>query len=142
MENSIFDPNTKLAAVYYNGGKPPHLFRIRTDVILSGLKGQLNQIKCQLNYRDIQRMDGVEYRRPSTDSARSVRFSRMKLVNNDDVSVMFSIFGQYNTKGSIDLDASLVKSVEQIQKCLIRPRNYEEIRVLLDALHEDINLVD
>jgi len=24
MEISVIDPNTKLAAVYYNGGKPPH----------------------------------------------------------------------------------------------------------------------
>jgi len=25
METTVFDPNTKLAAIYYNGGKPPHL---------------------------------------------------------------------------------------------------------------------
>ena len=69
MENSAFDPNTKLAAVYYNGGKPPHLFRISIDVTLSGLKGQLNQSRTQ------RRVDGVEYRRLSTDSAGSVQFS-------------------------------------------------------------------
>ena len=44
MENVVFNLNTKLAAAYYNGGKLPHLFRIHTDVTLSGLKGQLNQI--------------------------------------------------------------------------------------------------
>jgi len=49
MENSIIDPNTKLAAVYYNGGKPPHLFKIRTDITLSWLKDQLDQINRQLN---------------------------------------------------------------------------------------------
>ncbi|AES98327.1 hypothetical protein MTR_5g067090 [Medicago truncatula] len=42
MENSIFDLNTKLATVYYNGGKPPHLFRISTNVTLSGLKGKFD----------------------------------------------------------------------------------------------------
>ena len=31
--------------------KPPHLLKIHTDVTLSGLKGQLDQIKRQLNYR-------------------------------------------------------------------------------------------
>jgi len=63
-------------------------------------------------------------------------------MNDDDVRTMFSIFGQYNTRRPIELDASLVKSVEQIKKSLIRPMNYEEIRALLDAPHEDINLVD
>jgi len=59
MENYVFDPNTKLAAVYYNGGKPPDLFRIPTDVTLSGLKSQLNQINLELNYREAQRVDGT-----------------------------------------------------------------------------------
>jgi len=52
MENTVFNPNTMLVAVYYNGGQPPHLFRIPTDVTLSGLKSQLNQINLKLNYRD------------------------------------------------------------------------------------------
>ncbi|KEH17067.1 hypothetical protein MTR_0048s0230 [Medicago truncatula] len=50
MENSVFDPNIKLAAVHYNGGKPPHVFRIPSDGTLSELKGQFNQIKFELNY--------------------------------------------------------------------------------------------
>ena len=28
MEFPSFDPNTKLTAVYYNSGTPPHLFRM------------------------------------------------------------------------------------------------------------------
>jgi len=35
MEFPDFDPNTKLEAIYYNSGTPPHLFRIRNDVTLS-----------------------------------------------------------------------------------------------------------
>ena len=93
MQNSVFDPNTKLAAIYYNGGKPPHLFRIPTDVTLFGLKSQLNQINLELNYRDTRRVDGVEYQCPSIDSAGSVRFTWMKLMKDNDVRTMFSIFG-------------------------------------------------
>jgi hypothetical protein len=52
MEFPSFDPNTKLAGVYYNGGKPPHMFRIRNDVTLSGMKDHLDQINRQLNHRD------------------------------------------------------------------------------------------
>jgi len=61
MENSVFDLKTKLVAVYYNGGKLPHMFRIHIDVTLSGLKDQLDQINRQLNYIDTEMVDGVEY---------------------------------------------------------------------------------
>jgi len=61
MEFCGFDPNAKLAAVYYKGGTSPHLFRIRNDVTLSGLKGEMDQINRQLNHRDTRRVVGVEY---------------------------------------------------------------------------------
>ena len=137
MEFPGFDPNTKLAAVYYNGGTPPHLFRIRDDVTLSGLKDELDQINRQLNHRDTRRVVGVEYRCPLSDSAGSLRFSRMKLTNDGDVRTMFFVFGQHITRGPIELDASLVRSTEQILKSLHRSRNYEEIRALLEGPEEE-----
>ena len=107
-----FGPNTKLAAVYYNGGKPPHLCRIRNDVTLYGLKDELDQINRQLNHKDTRRVVSVEYRCPLSDLVSSLRLSRMKLTNDDDVRTMFSIFGQCNTRGPIELDASLVRSAK------------------------------
>ncbi|KEH41173.1 hypothetical protein MTR_1g046190 [Medicago truncatula] len=91
MEFPGFDPNTKLVGVYYNGETPPHLFRICNDVTLSGLKGELDQINRQINHRDTRRVVGVEYRSPLTESSGSLRFSRMKLTNDDDVRTMFSV---------------------------------------------------
>ncbi|KEH37630.1 hypothetical protein MTR_2g043540 [Medicago truncatula] len=61
MEFPDFDPNTKIAAVYYNGGKPPNLFRICDDVTLSGMKDELDQINRQLNHKDRRRVVDVEY---------------------------------------------------------------------------------
>jgi len=61
LEFPSFDSNTKLAAVYYNGGTPPHLFRIHNDVTLSGLKDELDQINRQLSHRDTRRVVGVDY---------------------------------------------------------------------------------
>jgi len=142
MENSLFNSNTKLVVVYYNGGKSPHQFRIHIDVTLFGLKSQLNEINLELNHRDTRRVDDVEYQCPSTDSSSSLRFNRMKLTNDDGVRTMFSIFCQYSTRGPIELDASLVRSVEEIRKSLFRSRNYEEIRALLDAQDEEISLDD
>jgi len=137
MEFHGFDLNTKLAVVYYNGGTPPHLFRIRNDVTLSGLKDELDQINRQLNHRDTRRVVGVDYRCPLSDSTRSLCLSRMKLTNDDDVRTMFSVFAQHSTRGPIELDASLVRSAEQILKSLHRPRNYEEIKALLEGLEEE-----
>jgi len=121
MENFVVDLNPKLAGIYYNGGKPPQLFRIQTDVTPSGLKSQLDQINRQLNHRDTRRVDGVEYRRPSTDSAGSLWFSRMKLMNNNDVRTMFSIFGEYNTREPIKLDASFVRILNKFRKVCSGP---------------------
>jgi len=140
MKIYIIDLNTKLVVVYYNGGKPQHLFRIHIYVNLFGLKDRLDQTNRQLNHKDTRRVDGVEYRHQSTDSSGTVRFSRMKLNNDDDVRTMFSIFGQYGTKGPIELDTLLVWYVEQIHKSLIRPINYKEIGALLDESEEDISL--
>ena len=142
MELPGFDPNTKLAAVYYNGGTPPHLFRIRNDVTLSGLKDELDQINRQLNHRDTMRVVGVEYRCPLSDSAGSLCFSQMKLTNDDDVRTMFSVFAQHSTRGLIELDTLLVRSDEQILKSLHRPRNYEEIRALLEGSEEEVVSLD
>jgi hypothetical protein len=94
MDTSIIDLNTKLIAVYYNKGKPPHMFKVWNDFMLFRLKDQLNQI----NHKDTSRVDDVEYRRPLTDSTGIVQFTEMKLRNDDDVRTMFSIFGQYITK--------------------------------------------
>jgi len=99
MEFPDFDPYTKLAAVYYNGGTPPYLFRIHNDVTLSGLKDELDQINLQLNHRDTKRVVSVEYRCSLSDSVSSLRFSRMKLINDNGVRTMFSVFGQHSTRG-------------------------------------------
>ncbi|KEH33740.1 hypothetical protein MTR_3g451900 [Medicago truncatula] len=76
--------------------------RICNDIILSRLKDELDQI----NRRDTRRVVGVKYRCPFSDSAGSLCFNQMKLTNDDDVRTMFSVFGQHNTRGPIELDAS------------------------------------
>jgi len=65
-------------------GKPSHLFRICTNINLSRLKDQLDQINRQLKHIDTRRVEDVEYRRPSIDSCDTMRFNRMKLMNDGD----------------------------------------------------------
>jgi len=66
----------------------------------------------------------------------------MKLTNEDDVRTMFSIFDLHNTRGPIELDASLVRSTEQILKSFIQPKTYEDIRALMEPPDEEISLND
>jgi len=61
-------------------------------------------------------------------------------MNDDDVRTMIFIFCQHSTRGTIELDASLVRSVEEIRKSLFRPRNHEKIRALIDAPDEENSL--
>jgi hypothetical protein len=126
MENLEFKPNTHIAAVYYNGGNV-NLFRIHVDVTLGDLKHQLIQLNGRVNHRDQRMVTEVEYRRPSVCSDGTVLFTSMKLQTDGDVRTMFSIFSQFMKKGTIKLEARLVRFVESICSNLICPRTFDEI---------------
>jgi hypothetical protein len=137
--------NTHLAAVYFNK-ETPNLFRIHVHVTLSGLKKQLDELNGRLTgLRDNRRVANVEYRRPSVISdGRVVSFRNMVLRTDDDVKSMFEIFSEHSTKGPIELDAKLLRSVPEILSSLRRPRTYEEIEPLCYAPEEEqvVNLAD
>ncbi|MCI80221.1 photosystem I P700 chlorophyll a apoprotein, partial [Trifolium medium] len=67
-----------------------------------------------------------------------VLFTKMELRNNDDVRTMFSIFPRYMTKGPIELDATLVRSVEDICANMIHPSMVEPG----EGEVEEVNLSD
>jgi hypothetical protein len=99
-----------LAAVYYNNGTP-NLVRIHDDVTLSDLKRQLSSLH---QFGEQRSVTEIVYRRPSICADGTVLFTKMELRTDDDVRTMFSIFTRYMTKGPIELDATLVRSVEAI----------------------------
>ncbi|MCI53522.1 photosystem I P700 chlorophyll a apoprotein, partial [Trifolium medium] len=65
-----------------------------------------------LNCCNARRVASVEYRRMSVGSDERVRFTNMKLQNDDDVRTMFSIFSQHSMNGLIKLNVTLVRSVQ------------------------------
>lgn len=97
------------------------LFRVRVDVTLVDLKGQLNQINRRLDHRDTGRVDNVGYRRLLIDSTVRLQFNQMMFKNDDDVRNMFSISDKYNMFLTINLDVSLLGSSENILTSLIWP---------------------
>jgi hypothetical protein len=56
-------------------------------------------------------MTDVKYHHMSVCSDRTDLFTNLKLQIDGDVRTMFSIFSQYMTKGPIELDTKLVRSV-------------------------------
>jgi hypothetical protein len=137
--------NTHLAAVYYNNGTP-HLFRINADVKFAALKQQLDQLNNRLNSRnDTRTVTSIEYRKPSIGSDGCITFTKMKLENDVDIQTMFSIYSQYSTKGPIELEATLTRSVEAILASLNRRRTYDEIaELMIEPEDQDyvVNLAD
>jgi hypothetical protein len=115
--------DTHLAAVYFDAGMP-NMFRIAVDSTLSDLNQQLDEInRCCNNRNDDRNVTSVDYRKPSIRSDGSITFSKMQLKNDDDVRTMFSIYSQYSTKGPIELDAKLTRSVDAILANLKHPED-------------------
>jgi hypothetical protein len=112
MENLKFQQNTYIAAMYYNGGKW-YLFKIHIDVTLTDLKYQLTQVNSRLHLRDDRRVTDLEYRRMSVCSDGTILLTSMKLLNDDDVRTMFSIFARYMINGPIGLDTKLVRMLDK-----------------------------
>ncbi|KAK2369611.1 hypothetical protein QL285_082733 [Trifolium repens] len=115
-----------LAAVYFNSGRP-NLFRINDDETYDGLKQQLNQIVNNRN--DNRTVSSLTYRKPSIGSDGSISFTSMKLENNNDVDMMLSTFKQFSTKGPIELDATLTRSVEAILASCVGPQDPNYVHI-------------
>jgi len=142
MENFVFNSNTKLAAVYYNGGKTTpsvqdshwcHSLRVEESV-------ERNQPLTQP-----QRHTEGGWCWVSTYVDQLIRESAVQPDETRERRRRENHvlpFCKYNTRGPIELGESLVRFVEEIWKSLIRPTNYEEIKALLEAPDEEINLDD
>jgi hypothetical protein len=68
----------------------------------------------------------------------------MKLQNGGDVRTMSSIFSQYIMEGPIELDATLMRPVQDICSSSILPRTIDEIATCMVEPEDDeiVNLYD
>jgi len=113
---------TNLLSVWirFNGGNP-QMFKVR---YIKGLKDQLDEINQGLNPEDTRRVEYIWYERLVLDEGR-ITFSRLELMNDDDVRNMFSIFWQHNMSPWIDMFVTLLRSPEDILNSLILPEDYD-----------------
>jgi len=103
----------------FNGGEPQRLKVRCLGVKLRGLKDQLNEFNQGVNPRDTRRVEYVRYKRPTLDKGR-VSFTWEELTNDENVKSMFL---KHNMFQWIDMQVTLLRSTEDIIKCLIPPED-------------------
>ena len=105
----------------FNGGEPQRLKVQCLDVTLKGLKDQLNEFNQGVNPKDTRRVEYVQYKRPTLDEGR-VSFTWVELTNDENVK---SMFWEHNMFQWIDMRVTLLRSTEDIIKCLIPPEDHD-----------------
>lgn len=109
--------NWHVAYVYYNGTKPSIKFKFTEYTPLVDLNFILENL---LEYSDNRRIVKLEYRSSSIDNERNIQF-KTELKTDADLRVMWNTFNRYETKGLIELNVTIARSIEDIMKMLKRP---------------------
>ncbi|AES66429.2 hypothetical protein MTR_2g069230 [Medicago truncatula] len=112
------------AQVRFNG-ENRHLFKVRVD-ILKDTKDQLNKINQELNLGDTRRVDDLQYARPNY-----LQTEKIMLKDDDCLRSMFSRYYQECMFLVIEMEATLLRSPENILNSLILPENYVSVASLL-----------
>jgi len=103
----------------FNDREPQRLKVQCLDVTLRGLKDQLNEFNQGVNPRETRRVEYVRYKRPTLDEGK-VSFTWVELTNDENVKIMF---WEHNMFQWIDMRVTLLRSTEDIIKCLIPPED-------------------
>ena len=78
----------------------------------------------KLSYGDGRKVDKIEYRSPSVDNEGNLQFMNRELKNDDDLRAMWSTYRSFQEKVSIELDATLSRTVDDIMRMLQHPPGY------------------
>jgi len=106
------------AQVRFNSGNR-HVFKVQVDITLKDLKDQLNEINQELNPGDTRRVEDLQYACPSY-----LQGKKIMLKDDDCVRRMFSKHYREHMFPVIELEATLLRSPEDILNSLILPENY------------------
>lgn len=94
--------------MYFNDVKSFVDFRFIEDTTLDVLKIKLDNL---LYHTDKRKVVKIEYNFPSIDNEEKIWFSKVKLKTNED---MWTTYHRYETKGSIEMDVTIVSSIDNI----------------------------
>lgn len=102
-----------LVFAYFNGRKPSFQFRVTDDTPLAD---QISKLNTLLRYIENQRVVKLEYRSPSLDSEKT----NFEQKTDEDLQIMWNTFYHYASKGPIEVDAKIERSVSNIIDMLQR----------------------
>ncbi|XP_058727019.1 uncharacterized protein LOC131598432 [Vicia villosa] len=111
--------------VYFNGCKLADETKIPYDPeSFAILKETLNNL---LSDSDNKRVKKVEFWEDWIDTNERVKYNLIELKNDEDVKAMWKSFCRRITKGPIELDAEIRRSLDDIMKCLKRPESSKSV---------------
>ena len=100
--------------MYFNEASSPVEFRLLDDTTsLASLTSKLNELLPDTENKKVRK---VEFHEDWIDTDGRVKYKLVKLKTDDDVKDVRRSFHRRITKGSIELDANIPRSVEDIMK--------------------------
>lgn len=107
------------AKMYFNGALPSVEFRLSDDTIsLVALTSKLNEL---LSDTDNKMVRQIEFREHWIDTNVRMKHNLTELKTDEDVAVMWRSFLCRLTKGPIELDANILRYVDDIIKIMKPP---------------------
>lgn len=102
--------------VYFNNMKPPIDFRLPKDpTTLVVLRSKLDNLFPNTDNRKVVR---IEFRAPSINTQGNMKYNTFKLKTDEDLNVLWRTYHHRPTKGSIEFDAMIVRSINDIIKMI------------------------
>ncbi|XP_058726295.1 uncharacterized protein LOC131597625 [Vicia villosa] len=81
----------------------------------------LEILQKRVPYGDNRKVVKIEYRSPSVDKDGKLVFINCELKNDSDIWALWNTFTSFEEKVSIELDATISRSVDDIIRMLQRP---------------------
>ena len=110
-----------VGVVHFPGDIPSREFKITVYTPIEEVRETLQKL---VPYDEGRKVEKIEYRSPSIDNEGNLQFMNRELKNGDDLRAMWSAYRSFQEKVSIELDATLSRTVDDIMRMLQRPPEY------------------
>ncbi|XP_058766241.1 uncharacterized protein LOC131639802 [Vicia villosa] len=121
---SQFDINNRwyVASVSYSDDKTPgRTFKLNDYTLLDDI---IDEIHYRLPYRDKRKVVKLEYRSPSVDNKGDIVYNNFELKNRENVSSMCRTYLEFEEEISLELVATVQRTVKQTLKMCKCPLDY------------------
>ncbi|CAL5191721.1 unnamed protein product [Lathyrus oleraceus] len=118
---SSLNINWYVANVSFYNGAPRRTFKLNEFTSLDDIKDEIHYL---LPYGDNRKIVKLEYLSLSIDNRGKIEFRKFELKTQADVRAMWNTFFYFKIKVLLELEAMILRSVEDILKTCKRPPVY------------------